>query len=142
MLWRSAGSWLPLGLGVARRSEHPLSGRFELDRDAGELLRTTSDCFDHYAEIFDEPYPFDSYDQLFGPGHNWGAMETPGCVTYRDELLPRGRVTDDQRMKRATVIAHEMAHMWFGNLVTMRWWEDTWLNESFADYMGYRVAQD
>ncbi|MFC4783468.1 aminopeptidase N [Nocardioides sp. MAHUQ-72] len=113
----------------------------ELDRDAEELRRTTESCFDHYAELFDEPYPFDSYDQLFGPGHNWGAMETPGCVTYRDELLPRGRVTDDQRMKRATVIAHEMAHMWFGNLVTMRWWEDTWLNESFADYMGYRVAE-
>ena len=114
----------------------------ELERDAEELKRTTDDCFDHYARLFDEPYPFDSYDQLFGPGHNWGAMETPGCVTYRDEMLPRGRVTDDQRMKRATVIAHEMAHMWFGNLVTMRWWEDTWLNESFADYMGYRVAQD
>jgi aminopeptidase N len=113
----------------------------ELDRDADELVRSTNDCFDHYAELFDEPYPFDSYDQLFGPGHNWGAMETPGCVTYRDELLPRGRVTDDQRMRRATIIAHEMAHMWFGNLVTMRWWEDTWLNESFADYMGYRVAQ-
>jgi len=113
----------------------------ELDRDAEELIRTTNACFDHYAEIFDEPYAFDSYDQLFGPGHNWGAMETPGCVTYRDEMLPRGRVTDDQRMKRATVIAHEMAHMWFGNLVTMRWWEDTWLNESFADYMGYRVAE-
>ncbi len=113
----------------------------ELERDAEELARTTNDCFDHYAQLFDEPYPFDSYDQLFGPGHNWGAMETPGCVTYRDELLPRGRITDDQRMKRATVIAHEMAHMWFGNLVTMRWWEDTWLNESFADYMGYRVAR-
>ena len=113
----------------------------ELERDAEELKRTTNDCFDHYAELFDEPYPFDSYDQLFGPGHNWGAMETPGCVTYRDEMLPRGRVTDDQRMKRAAVIAHEMAHMWFGNLVTMRWWEDTWLNESFADYMGYRVAE-
>ncbi|GAB3779367.1 aminopeptidase N [Nocardioides ungokensis] len=113
----------------------------ELERDIEELKRTTDDCFDHYARLFDEPYPFDSYDQLFGPGHNWGAMETPGCVTYRDEMLPRGRVTDDQRMKRATVIAHEMAHMWFGNLVTMRWWEDTWLNESFADYMGYRVAE-
>ncbi|GMA87272.1 hypothetical protein GCM10025868_25220 [Angustibacter aerolatus] len=77
---------------------------------------------------------------MLAPGQNWGALETPGCVTYRDEMLPPGRITDQQTLQRAVVIAHEMAHMWFGNLVTMRWWEDTWLNESFADYMGYRVA--
>ncbi|UGB43987.1 ERAP1-like C-terminal domain-containing protein [Nocardioides sp. cx-173] len=71
-----------------------------------------------------------------------GALESPGCVTYRDEFLPRGRVSDLLRLRRASTIAHEMAHMWFGNLVTMRWWEDTWLQESFADYMGYRVAAD
>ncbi|GAA2143102.1 aminopeptidase N [Nocardioides koreensis] len=136
--WHSV-TWEHAGLPFGWHARQSLAA--ELDRDAAELERTTTDCFDHYAELFDEPYPFDSYDQLFGPGHNWGAMETPGCVTYRDELLPRGRVTDDQRMKRAAVIAHEMAHMWFGNLVTMRWWEDTWLNESFADYMGYRVAE-
>eukprot|EP01032_Pedospumella_encystans_P028682 gene28682-32396_t len=86
--------------------------------------------------------PYDSYDQAFVPGQNWGALESPGCVTYRDELLPRGRVTDLARSQRASVIAHEMAHMWFGNLVTMTWWEDTWLQESFADYMGYRVSAD
>ena len=74
------------------------------------------------------------------PGQNWGALETPGCVTYRDEYLPRGRLTDLMRTQRTSTIAHEMAHMWFGNLVTMTWWEDTWLQESFADYMGYRVA--
>ena len=136
--WHSV-TWEHAGIPFGWHARKSLAA--ELDRDAEELSRTTSDCFDHYAKLFDEPYPFDSYDQLFGPGHNWGAMETPGCVTYRDEMLPRGRITDDQRMKRASVIAHEMAHMWFGNLVTMRWWEDTWLNESFADYMGYRVAQ-
>ncbi|MBF4160278.1 aminopeptidase N [Nocardioides acrostichi] len=135
--WHSV-TWEHAGLPFGWHARASLAA--ELDRDIEELKHTTVDCYDHYAEIFDEPYPFDSYDQLFGPGHNWGAMETPGCVTYRDELLPRGRVTDDQRTRRATIIAHEMAHMWFGNLVTMRWWEDTWLNESFADYMGYRVA--
>ena len=113
----------------------------ELDRDAEELRRITEQCFDHYAAIFDEPYAFDSYDQAFVPGQNWGALETPGCVTYRDEYLPIGRVTEGERRRRATVIAHEMAHMWFGDLVTMRWWEDTWLQESFADYMGFRVAE-
>ena len=137
--WHSV-TWEHAGLPFGWHARASLAA--ELDRDAEELVRTTTDCFDHYATLFDEAYPFDSYDQLFGPGHNWGAMETPGCVTYRDEYLPRGRVTDHQRTGRATVIAHEMAHMWFGNLVTMRWWEDTWLNESFADYMGYRVAQD
>jgi aminopeptidase N len=136
--WHSV-TWEYAGLPFGWHARASLAA--ELDRDAAELKQTTTDCFDHYATLFEEPYPFDSCDQLCGPGHNWGAMETPGCVTYRDELLPRGRVTDDHRARRAAVIAHEMAHMWFGNLVTMRWWEDTWLNESFADYMGYRVAE-
>jgi aminopeptidase N len=114
----------------------------ELDRDLEDLRRTTVACFDHYGRLFQEPYAFDSYDQVFVPGQNWGALETPGCVTYRDEYLPRGRITDLARTRRASTIAHEMAHMWFGDLVTMTWWEDTWLQESFADYMGYRVAAD
>lgn len=132
--WEHAG--LPFGW-HARRS---LSAA--LERDAGELRRITEACFDHYAELFEEPYPYDSYDQAMVPGQNWGAQEMPGCIVYRDEFLPRGPVTAGLALNRAMVIAHEMAHMWFGNLVTMRWWEDTWLNESFADYMGYRVAAD
>ena len=136
--WHSV-TWEHAGLEFAWHARRSL-GR-ELDRDAGELQSTTTACFDHYATIIDEPYPFDSYDQVFVPGQNWGALETPGCVTYRDEYLPRERITELERTRRATVIAHEMAHMWFGNLVTMTWWEDTWLQESFADYMGYRVAQ-
>jgi len=113
----------------------------ELDRDFDELRRITEQCFDHYTSIFDEPFPFDTYDQVFVPGLNWGAMENPGCVTYRDEMLPRGKVHDEARRLRAMVVAHEMAHMWFGDLVTQRWWDDTWLTESFADYMGFEVAQ-
>jgi aminopeptidase N len=114
----------------------------QLDRDFDELRAVTERCFDHYTATFAEPYAFDSYDQAFVPGQNWGALETPGCVTYRDEILPVGTPTDGERRRRATVIAHEMAHMWFGDLATMTWWEDTWLQESFADYMGFRVADE
>ena len=114
----------------------------QLDRDFDEVREVTERCFDHYSATFSEPYAFDSYDQAFVPGQNWGALETPGCVTYRDEILPVGTPTDGERRRRATVIAHEMAHMWFGDLATMTWWEDTWLQESFADYMGFRVADE
>ncbi|WP_430785407.1 aminopeptidase N [Actinoplanes sp. G11-F43] len=112
-----------------------------LDRDVGELRRITEACYDHYAVIFTEPFPFDSYDQVFVPDLNWGAMENPGCVTVNEFLLPRERVTDDDRRRRAMVIAHEMSHMWFADLVSPVWWEDAWLNESFADYMGFQVAE-
>jgi aminopeptidase N len=113
----------------------------ELERDAIELKVVTEACFDHFARVFTEPFPFDSYDQVFVPELNWGAMESPGCVTFNEFLLPRGRVTDDDRRRRAMVIAHEMSHMWFGYLVSPLWWEDAWLNESFADYMGFEVAE-
>ncbi len=112
----------------------------ELERDAEELRRVTVACWDYYTTIFEEPYAFDDYHQVFVPGLNWGAQENPGCVTYRDEMLPPGRVSDQARQRRAMVIAHEMAHMWFGNLVTARWFDDSWLSESFADYMGFLVA--
>ena len=79
------------------------------------------------------PYPFGKYDQLFVPEFNAGAMENAGCVTFLEDYVFRSRVTDAACERRAETILHEMAHMWFGDLVTMRWWDDLWLNESFAD---------
>ncbi|MEU5436955.1 aminopeptidase N [Streptomyces sp. NPDC020719] len=127
---------LPFGL-HCRRSLAPY-----LDADADELFEITRQCFDRYHEKFDEPYPFDSYDQAFVPEFNAGAMENPGLVTFRDEFIYRSAVTDTERQTRAMVIAHEMAHMWFGDLVTLRWWDDIWLNESFAEYMGYQTLTE
>jgi aminopeptidase N len=125
---------IPLGLHCrAALAEH-------LDRDAEELFEITAACLDRYHELFGLRYPFGKYDQVFVPEFNAGAMENPGCVTFRDEFVFRSAVTEAQRTGRAMVIAHEMAHMWFGDLVTMRWWDDLWLNESFAEYLGVRVA--
>ena len=111
-----------------------------LDRQAGELLTVTRDCLDEFHRLFGVRYPWGEYHQVFVPEFNAGAMENPGCVTFRDPLLFRSRATDADRCDRASTIAHEMAHMWFGDLVTMRWWDDLWLNESFAEYLGTRVC--
>ncbi|THA26937.1 aminopeptidase N [Streptomyces sp. RKND-216] len=133
---RAEHAGLPFGLHVrASLAEF-------LERDAEELLEVTRRCFDRYHEIFEEPYPFDSYDQAFVPEFNAGAMENPGLVTFRDEKIFRSAATETEVQDRAVTVAHEMAHMWFGDLVTLRWWDDVWLNESFADYMGYQVLAD
>ena len=113
-----------------------------LDAQAPEILAITAACFDRYHELFGVRYPFGKYDQAFVPEFSAGAMENPGCVTFRDEFIFTSAVTDAEREHRAVVIAHEMAHMWFGDLVTMRWWDDLWLNESFANYLGYRVTAE
>src|SRR4051794_13324239 len=125
-----------LGL-ECRRSLAP-----HLDADADELLTVTKQCFDEYHRLFGVRYPFGDYHQAFVPEFNAGAMENPGCVTFRDPMVFASKVTRAERMVRASVIAHEMAHMWFGDLVTMKWWDDLWLNESFAEYMAKRVTED
>ena len=135
--WASR-TWEHAGLPFGWHARASLAA--DLDRDLPMLREQTESAYDWYAGRFDEPYAFDSYDQVFVPGHNWGAMENPGCVSYRDELLPQGTTPAVLARQRAMTIAHEMAHMWFGDLVTFRWWEDTWLNESFADYLGFLVA--
>jgi aminopeptidase N len=127
---------IPLGLSARA------SLAADLDRDADELFTLTRQSFDELHRLFGIRYPFGDYHQAFVPEFNAGAMENPGCVTFRDPLIFSSRVTRGMRIARASTIAHEMAHQWFGNLVTPAWWDDLWLNESFAEYLGNRVTAD
>jgi aminopeptidase N len=135
-LVRDEHDGIPLGLSSR------MSIARDLDKDADEILTMTRQCFDEFHRLFGIRYPFGDYHQAFVPEFNAGAMENPGCVTFRDPLIFSSRVTRGARVLRATTIAHEMAHQWFGNIVTPKWWDDLWLNESFAEYMGNRVTAD
>ena len=104
--------------------------------DPDEIFEITRSGLDYFEARYGIPYMFGKYDQLFVPEFSAGAMENPGCVTFSERYLFRSRVTQAARQRRAETILHEMAHMWFGDLVTMKWFDDLWLNESFATYMG------
>lgn len=122
----SRGGEVPLGI-FCRRSLTPYL-------DADRIFDLTKKGFAFFEEEFDCAYPFAKYDQLFTPEYNMGAMENAGCVTINEMYVFRSKVTEAMVERRALTILHELAHMWFGNLVTMRWWDDLWLNESFAEW--------
>ncbi|MDO5736972.1 MAG: aminopeptidase N [Propionibacteriaceae bacterium] len=110
--------------------------------DADRIRETAQRGFEVFEDAFGVPYAFDSYDQIFVPEFNAGAMENAGCVTFRDEYLFRYRVTAREMESRDNTILHELAHMWFGDLVTMAWWDDLWLNESFAEWASHFAADE
>ncbi|GAA0974458.1 Aminopeptidase N [Nocardioides aquaticus] len=128
------------GIALGLSSRASLAGA--LEAEAEELFTLTRQSFDELHRLFGIRYAFGDYHQAFVPDFNAGAMENPGCVTFRDQMLFPDRVTRAARVNRASTVAHEMAHQWFGNLVTPRWWDDLWLNESFAEYLGWRVIAD
>ncbi|MGZ5406528.1 MAG: aminopeptidase N [Aeromicrobium sp.] len=128
------GAYEDIALGVFCRQ----SVREFLDED--DLFLITKQGFEFFEGAFEMGYPFGKYDQLFVPEYNMGAMENAGAVTFRDELIFRSRQTVAAYEQLANTILHEMAHMWFGDLVTMNWWDDLWLNESFAEFAAHHSS--
>jgi aminopeptidase N len=106
--------------------------------DPEDIFLITKQGFAYFEKVFGLEYPFEKYDQIAVVDFNWGAMENAGAVTFLERLLVfRSKVTERMYNARANTILHEMAHMWFGNMVTMKWWDDLWLNESFAEWSSY-----
>jgi aminopeptidase N len=130
----SSGKVIPLGV-FCRKS------LFEY-LDAEYIFEKTKQGFEFFESEFGVAYPFEKYDQLFVPEFNAGAMENAGAVTFTETYVFRSKVTDATRERRVVTILHELAHMWFGDLVTMRWWNDLWLNESFAEYASTLATQE
>ena len=126
---------IPLGI-YARKS-------FFQYVDAENIFEVTKQGFAYFEKTFGLAYPFGKYDQIAVAEYNWGAMENVGCVTFHEDVLIfRSKVTERSYISRATTIHHEMAHMWFGDLVTMKWWQDLWLNESFAEWASYMAVSE
>ncbi|MDQ1705781.1 MAG: aminopeptidase, partial [Frankiaceae bacterium] len=132
--WRDEHDGIPLGIFCRQSLAEFL--------DADEIFTITKQGFDYFHEQFGYRYPWPKYDQLFVPEFNAGAMENAGAVTFLEDYVFRSRTTDAAYERRAVTILHEMAHMWFGDLVTMRWWDDLWLNESFAEYVSTRATAE